>query len=211
MKNWLNRHKFCSKDCTFAFKRGKPSLSFTTFKKGIIPWNKGLKGFLAGEKNSRWKGGLTTLHCKICSKEFQVIRKRATTAKFCSVPCRKVWLNLPEVRLARSVSEKKRINEKIGEFRSALTALDKVIRHSLHYKLWREEIFKRDGYSCIFCGQRGELRADHIKQFALILIQNDVKTIDDALMCGELWDMNNARTLCHSCHTLTPTYGMRVT
>jgi uncharacterized protein (DUF1330 family) len=27
------------------------------FKKGNIPWNKGLKGYMAGEKNNMWKGG----------------------------------------------------------------------------------------------------------------------------------------------------------
>src|SRR3990167_5017487 len=211
-KCWETRHRFCSRKCYDENRRGKPSPSpSTTFIKGNVPWNKGLEGFQAGGENPRWKGDALNLNCKICSKEFRVTQDRIATAKFCSVPCKKVWLNLPEVRLERSVAEKKRITEKIGEFRSALTALDKVIRHSLHYQLWREEVFKRDDYSCVFCGHRGDtLRADHIKQFALILIQNDVKTYDDARRCGELWDMNNVRTLCHSCHVSTSTYGMRV-
>jgi len=29
----------------------------THFPKGRIPWNKGLKGFLGGEKHYKWKGG----------------------------------------------------------------------------------------------------------------------------------------------------------
>ena len=33
--------------------------------KGRVPWNKGLKGFLAGEKNARWKGGITPENMKI--------------------------------------------------------------------------------------------------------------------------------------------------
>ncbi len=41
-----------------SFKKGHPAPK-TAFKKGLIPWNKGLKGFMAGEKNSNWKGGIT--------------------------------------------------------------------------------------------------------------------------------------------------------
>lgn len=37
----------------------KKKLEKTMFKKGIVPWNKGMKGFMAGEKNSNWKGGIT--------------------------------------------------------------------------------------------------------------------------------------------------------
>jgi len=32
-----------------------------SFKKGRIPWNKGLKGYMAKDKNSNWKGGITPL------------------------------------------------------------------------------------------------------------------------------------------------------
>jgi hypothetical protein len=35
------------------------------FKKDDIVWNKGLKGFMAGEKNSNWKGGKTPFNMKI--------------------------------------------------------------------------------------------------------------------------------------------------
>jgi hypothetical protein len=33
----------------------------THFKKGIIPWNKGLKGYNSKEKSHFWKGGITPL------------------------------------------------------------------------------------------------------------------------------------------------------
>ena len=53
----------------------------------------------------------------------------------------------------------------------------------------------------------GRLNADHIKQMALIVYENELKTIHDAFECEELWDLNNGRTLCEECHKTTDTYG----
>lgn len=50
--------------------------SSTSFKKGQIPWNKGLKGFMAGATNGRWKGGATPKNQKIrTSTEYKLWRK----------------------------------------------------------------------------------------------------------------------------------------
>lgn len=39
-------------------------------KKGNVPWNKGLKGFMAGNKHYNWKGGISTnKRCPICEKK----------------------------------------------------------------------------------------------------------------------------------------------
>lgn len=35
------------------------------FQKGMIPWNKGLKGYMAEEKNCNWKNGITPKNDKI--------------------------------------------------------------------------------------------------------------------------------------------------
>lgn len=71
------------------------------------------------------------------------------------------------------------------------------LRNSLEMKLCREACFKRDNYTCLWCGQRGgKLNADHIKPWSLF---------------PELrFALDNLRTLCLSCHRKTDTYGCRL-
>lgn len=62
--------KYCSQICLgkdFAVKRRELRLNTgkTHFKKGEITWNKGLKGFKAGEEHYNWKGGVTAINHKI--------------------------------------------------------------------------------------------------------------------------------------------------
>lgn len=73
------------------------------------------------------------------------------------------------------------------------TPQNQKIRASHEYKIWRKLVFKRDKYTCVWCGQiGGELHADHIKQFAFY---------------PELrLDLNNGRTLCKPCHMKTDSY-----
>lgn len=79
-----------------------------------------------------------------------------------------------------------------------LTELHLSIRNTLEYRLWREAVFKRDGYRCIWCGSNksGTLNADHIKPFSLF---------------PELrFAIDNGRTLCETCHRTTETYGVKL-
>lgn len=79
-------------------------------------------------------------------------------------------------------------------WKGGITPLNKKIRSSLEYKLWRKAVFERDKYTCVWCGKRGvELHADHIKQFAYY---------------PELrFAIDNGRTLCIDCHKTTYTYA----
>lgn len=86
--------------------------------------------------------------------------------------------------------------EKCHLWKGGITPEVRAIRTSFEYKLWREAVFKRDNFTCVFCGVRGQrLNADHIKPFSVF---------------KELrFDVDNGRTLCVPCHKATPTYGNR--
>ncbi|HNW65789.1 MAG TPA: hypothetical protein PKO10_01090, partial [Aliarcobacter cryaerophilus] len=60
---------------------------------------------------------------------------------------------------------------------------------------------------CKKCGQYGgKLHAHHKKPFSIILKQNNITTIKEALNCKELWKKSNGVTLCIKCHKKTDSY-----
>jgi 5-methylcytosine-specific restriction endonuclease McrA len=92
------------------------------------------------------------------------------------------------------MSDKARRGEDSNFWKGGATEANKILRQSSQYRLWRESVFKRDDYTCQFCGQRGgRLNPDHIKKFA------DYPELR--------FDLDNGRTLCEPCHKTTETYG----
>lgn len=86
--------------------------------------------------------------------------------------------------------------DKHYNWKGGLTPINFKIRNSLEYKLWREAVFERDDWTCLWCRQKGgNLNADHIKPFAYF---------------PELrFAIDNGRTLCVDCHRKTDTWGGR--
>lgn len=124
------------------------------------------------------------------------------------------WLNEYQVPI-RSYQEslvykKSPSGENHHNWNNGITPLRKNIRETSKYYQWRFSIFKRDNFICIFCGISSKekiLNVDHIKPFSLILKENNINSIEDAINCQELWDISNGRTLCIDCHKSTDTYG----
>lgn len=83
-----------------------------------------------------------------------------------------------------------------------------LIRKSENAKKWRTQCFVRDKFACVLCGVTGVfIEADHFpRQFAVILKENGVDTLEKAILCEELWDISNGRTLCKPCHKI---FGLR--
>lgn len=81
------------------------------------------------------------------------------------------------------------------------TPLSKAIRESFEYREWIHKIFERDNYTCQKCKTRGGyLEAHHKKLFSIILKENNIKTLQDAKNCKELWNIDNGVTYCEDCH-----------
>lgn len=104
----------------------------------------------------------------------------------------------PEVRKQKSESRK---GEKSHLWKGGLTDKNRILRESVDYDIWRENVFKRDNYTCQKCGAKNGqgkaiyLNADHIKPWSKY---------------PELrYVVSNGRTLCLDCHKETETFGRR--
>lgn len=92
--------------------------------------------------------------------------------------------------------------------RNPQSSLLKFLRGTTQMKAWKFDVMSRDGFRCQECGRlRGNLEADHIRPFALLLKESGVESIEEALFYAPLWDIKNGRTLCRECHQKTPTFG----
>lgn len=102
--------------------------------------------------------------------------------------------------LARIKHSQSMKGDKSPLWRGGVSKLNKSERQlamdTLEYKLWRESIFLRDNWTCIWCYKRGRiLNADHIKPW------RDYPELRFAI--------DNGRTLCVECHRKTDTYGFK--
>jgi len=138
--------------------------------KGRAPWNKGKTGVYSVE--TRHKIGL------------------AGVGRLQSIV----------TRMKKSLALPHGINH--YNWKGGITPLYQEIRNHFKSRLWRDDVFKRDNFTCTHCGDNrgGNLNADHIKPFADIIKEEGIKTLEDALKCEKLWDINNGRTLCKKCH-----------
>lgn len=88
------------------------------------------------------------------------------------------------------------------------TLLNVAIRQTEKYAQWRSSVFQRDGFKCVWCNATNlQFNADHIRSFATLLKEYRITSIEEALKCNELWNVENGRTLCVNCHRKTDTYG----
>jgi hypothetical protein len=80
------------------------------------------------------------------------------------------------------------------------------IRNTTKYLNWRLSILKRDNFACRIChasikdNKSLRLEVHHAKTFDDICNENNVSTVEQALGCEELWNLNNCVTICHRCH-----------
>lgn len=171
LKSWKTA-KFCSKECQI---KGRIYLNPRGgFKSGMTPWNKGMVGVCFNTGRTHFKKGQ-----RFSPKtEFKVGQKsywKGKTNPHFTGPNNPKW-------------------------KGGVTPENLKVRWSVKMKNFRNEIFKRDNYTCKFCGRcrkagdRVILNVHHLKSFA---IYKELR-----------FDKNNVITLCRECHQKTDTYGV---
>ncbi len=189
MPEWNLKRKFCSRNCDNIWRKGKnfsPSTQFSKERHFVPP-----TAFREGQRPS-------------IKTEFKKGNVPWTAGNKLSVEHYK--------KLKNAGFFDPKYGDKSGNWKGGRTALGKLIRSCKNYKEWRLKIFIRDNYSCVWCnarscaGNKVIIHADHIKPFCEIIEENNITNIHEALICEELWDINNGRTLCFPCHKKTLTY-----
>ena len=132
-----------------------------------------------------------------------------TNNPFKYVMRRNGWKHSIEARMKISVS---RLREKNCNWKGGISLLNNQLRHSFEYRQWRNDVFTRDNFTCQWCSddRGGNLNADHIKPLSLLLQFYEITNFEQALICEEIWNINNGRTLCIECHKKTDTYGWKL-
>ena len=195
-----------------AFKKGeRPSIK-TEFKTGLVPWNKKDWYCKTCKTELSRKIGYCSMKCKS-----DALRK-PRPIKECII-CKSIITR--NYGSDKAWKEKKYCSRKCqfdgqGEhfkgaknhnYKGGISPLMNQIRGLKEYARWVRAIFRRDNWTCRLCGARNGngkkviLNADHYpRAFSIIIKENKVDSIEKALNCIELWELNNGRTLCAPCH-----------
>lgn len=100
--------------------------------------------------------------------------------------------------------------------------INESIRGLENYKNWRKEVYTRDNFECIKCGENkgNNLQAHHTKAFAILLSEflkeyDQFSSLEDketlirlATKYKPFWNVDNGQTLCEDCHRAIKKYTM---
>jgi len=177
--------------------------------KGHIPWNKDKTGIYSEETLEKMRNA--RIGIPISEETKRKISKAnggknnfmygKHLSKEAREKIRKFHIGRPlslKIRRKMSKSRRGKLNP---SWRGGLITLYRSIRHNFQYRQWRSDVFYRDEFTCQMCGQIGyKLNAHHIKPFMSIIQYYEITTLEEALECEELWNINNGITLCKECH-----------
>lgn len=216
----IREARFCSRQCYWEFLVGKPSgkkgkrlseeqrkliAAKSPFQKGFTPWNKG-KPHLVKEKHPLWGKH----HSEESREKMSEAKKKLYQSGW------QVWNYgkhpSEETRAKIRKARANQVNIPRGEnhyfWKGGISPLKRRLATCFKRRKWRIAVFERDRFTCQQCGVRGgHLEADHIVPLYIILEENKITTFEEAMQCKPLWDVDNGRTLCHSCHIKTKTWG----
>lgn len=110
--------------------------------------------------------------------------------------CNKGYRHSEEAKIKMSIC---RMGARNPNWKGGVTPESNLLRKGLRYRKWRDNVYKRDNYTCQVCGIKSGcgravvLCADHIKPWAIYPKLR--------------FDIDNGKTLCVPCHRQTVTFG----
>ena len=103
--------------------------------------------------------------------------------------------------------------ERNHNWKGGVSKLERLIRELPEMYIWKYNVMKRDNFCDCFTGILGNhnLEVNHIKPLSIIIKEYNIKTIEDALKCEELWDIDNGITMFKESHiNHHQKYGLKV-
>lgn len=208
-----NEHHFCSKECYNKWKVGENNPAFHSVKHNcdychkeiLVPvcetkqrnlhfCNKECADkYHAIRMTGKEKVDKVSFHCENCGKELRLSEKDINRKHhaFCSKECRKEGM----IKIGAFAKKNN------GHWQGGITELRNAIRSCKEYFLWRAKVYERDNWTCKKCNHKGgDIEAHHIVLFEEIMKKYNIQTLEDAINCPEMWNLDNGITLCEPCH-----------
>lgn len=148
------------------------------------------RGKFVGKNNPCYKERIIK-YCLWCGEEYLVIPSQDKRTKCCSRFCQ-------NKRLGKIHS-----GENHHNWQGGITKLMNAIRSCSKMDAWRKAVFKRDEYKDVITGEESDnLNAHHIIGLAELVDMYNITTLEEALLCDAIWDIDNGMTLTRENHML---------
>lgn len=102
-----------------------------------------------------------------------------------------------------SISHMGKLGDQSSNWKGGTKLLSNRLRALFYYRDWKLHVYSKDRFCCTVCGIVPKyLHAHHLVPLNQVIKKNRIKTLDDAIACKEIWDVENGVSLCTKCHAI---------